>query len=306
MKALVIYRNETSLHMGTGTEIGFVDMPIQREKATGFPKGEASGIKGVFRDISSNEEYFGKETMIKREGGETEKTYEAGSLYFTDARLLFLPVRSVSDTFFVWVTCPFVLRRFIREIQGMKVSRDRADKMKELLNGIDKIRTLGDDEFVSLTNGNADLAPLLLEELKFENFSNGKDRGTHKEKLVFPEEYVNFSKEASYLNKKLKKDLFMISDAMFSYFCEMSTEVITRIKIGEDGVVKPGALFTEEFLPEYSIFYNIIGEIQQMSPRGGNPVETLLKEAGGKLQLGGGKTIGKGITVYKYILGRKE
>ena len=188
----------------------------------------------------------------------------------------------------------------------MKVSRDRADKMKELLNGIDKIRTLGDDEFVSLTNGNADLAPLLLEELKFENFSNGKDRGTHKEKLVFPEEYVNFSKEASYLNKKLKKDLFMISDAMFSYFCEMSTEVITRIKIGEDGVVKPGALFTEEFLPEYSIFYNIIGEIQQMSPRGGNPVETLLKEAGGKLQLGGGKTIGKGITVYKYILGRKE
>lgn len=292
--------------MGTGTEIGFVDMPIQREKATGFPKGEASGIKGVFRDISKHEEYFGKEEKNESDG-DGKKTYEAGSLYFTDARLLFLPVRSMSNTFFVWVTCPFVLRRFISEIKGMKIEKTEADK---LLKGIHEYRSLADDQFIPLTSMGKNKQEILLEELKFKVLKG-------KEKTIFPERYLIFQEKADYLNDKLKKDLFMISDAMFSYFCEMSTEVITRIKIGEDGVVKNGALFTEEFLPEYSIFYNVIGEIETKASSAGSDngqaqgeessecssqVEVLLKEAGKELQLGGGKTIGKGITVYEYFL----
>ena len=37
---------ETPLHVGSGTELGIIDLPIQRERHTGFPKIEASGLKG--------------------------------------------------------------------------------------------------------------------------------------------------------------------------------------------------------------------------------------------------------------------
>ena len=88
MKFLVFYRNETPLHMGTGTELGVVDLPIQREKHTGFPKGEASSIKGTFRSISEHKDYFGKESDSESDQG------EPGKICFTDARILFLPVKS--------------------------------------------------------------------------------------------------------------------------------------------------------------------------------------------------------------------
>ena len=41
---------ETPLHAGSGTELGIVDLPIQRERHTGFPKIEASGLKGCIRE----------------------------------------------------------------------------------------------------------------------------------------------------------------------------------------------------------------------------------------------------------------
>ncbi len=66
MRFLVFYRNETPLHMGTGTELGVVDLPIQREKHTGFPKGEASSIKGTFRSISEYKDYLEKRVIVNQ------------------------------------------------------------------------------------------------------------------------------------------------------------------------------------------------------------------------------------------------
>ena len=40
---------EAPIHAGSGSEVGIVDLPIQRERHTSFPKIEGSGIKGCFR-----------------------------------------------------------------------------------------------------------------------------------------------------------------------------------------------------------------------------------------------------------------
>ncbi|RMG22669.1 MAG: type III-B CRISPR module RAMP protein Cmr4, partial [Methanobacteriota archaeon] len=40
----------TPTHVGSGSELGVVDLPIQRERHTGFPKFEASSIKGSLRE----------------------------------------------------------------------------------------------------------------------------------------------------------------------------------------------------------------------------------------------------------------
>ncbi|WP_353563327.1 RAMP superfamily CRISPR-associated protein, partial [Longimonas sp.] len=40
----------TPMHAGTGAELGIVDLPIQRERATGYPKVEGSSLKGAIRE----------------------------------------------------------------------------------------------------------------------------------------------------------------------------------------------------------------------------------------------------------------
>ena len=46
---------ETPLHPGSGGEsTGLVDLPIQRERHTNFPKIEASGLKGCIREAFSS------------------------------------------------------------------------------------------------------------------------------------------------------------------------------------------------------------------------------------------------------------
>ena len=47
----IFIKAETPLHMGSGTSLGIVDMPIQREKHTSYPKIEASGLKGSMREV---------------------------------------------------------------------------------------------------------------------------------------------------------------------------------------------------------------------------------------------------------------
>ena len=39
----------SSVHAGSGSEVGVVDLPIQRERHTGFPKIESSSLKGAIR-----------------------------------------------------------------------------------------------------------------------------------------------------------------------------------------------------------------------------------------------------------------
>lgn len=48
-KALTILV-ETPLHAGSGSDLGIVDLPIQRERHTQHPKIEASSLKGCLRE----------------------------------------------------------------------------------------------------------------------------------------------------------------------------------------------------------------------------------------------------------------
>jgi len=53
----------TPLHVGSGSDLGVVDMPIQRESHTGFPKIEASSLKGSIRSEIEYKAQNDKEKM---------------------------------------------------------------------------------------------------------------------------------------------------------------------------------------------------------------------------------------------------
>lgn len=40
----------TPLHVGSGRGVGFIDLPIMREKVTGWPLVPGSAVKGVMRE----------------------------------------------------------------------------------------------------------------------------------------------------------------------------------------------------------------------------------------------------------------
>src|SRR5438876_7071425 len=102
------------LHAGTGQGAGIIDLPIAREKATGLPYLPGSSLKGTLRarceDIRQRYLVFGPDM----EGRPTDD-HHASSAQFSDQRLLLLPIRSLAGTF-AWVTSPYVLRRFARDI----------------------------------------------------------------------------------------------------------------------------------------------------------------------------------------------
>jgi CRISPR type III-B/RAMP module RAMP protein Cmr4 len=55
---------ETPLHAGSGRGLGGVDLPIQRERVTGYPIVQASSLKGKLRA----EAYLCAPYVQKREG----------------------------------------------------------------------------------------------------------------------------------------------------------------------------------------------------------------------------------------------
>ncbi|MGB4096170.1 MAG: type III-B CRISPR module RAMP protein Cmr4, partial [Acetomicrobium sp.] len=118
---------EAPIHAGSGSEVGIVDLPIQRERHTSFPKIEGSGIKGCFREAlkHSNKtvKIRGREIPSNDKlhitlvfGPEESGAEHAGCIAFTDARILFFPVKSLKGVF-AWVTCPLVLARFMEDIK---------------------------------------------------------------------------------------------------------------------------------------------------------------------------------------------
>lgn len=308
MKKIVFYQNQTPLHMGTGTEIGFVDLPIQREKTTGFPKGEASGIKGAFRKSSRHQEWFGEEIIDGKE--DTGAKYKIGEFCFTDARILFLPVREYSGEIFVWITCPFVLKRFLEEAQEIWPGGNKITEIEKTLNEVcGKLNTQNSVRIVVNPNdmhkkSRKDGGKISLEELDFQ---------VENTQLKFPMPMLTLGKE-EFLKEKMETSLYLLDDSMFAYFCDMSTEVQTRIRIGENGVVENGGLFEEEFLPEYSVLYNFIEQLDtspdaarnNSGEKEKNHLEIILEEQGKMIQLGGGSTLGKGITWFWYYPSKEE
>src|SRR5438874_8114755 len=121
----------TSLHPGTGTALGLVDLPVQRERHTQWPTIPGSAIKGVARDAcrehfaltdKTDRKTADKQNTLLRAafGPDTDSAAEfAGAVSFTDARLLAFPVRSLAGVF-AHVTCPAVLRRLTRDLEMVR------------------------------------------------------------------------------------------------------------------------------------------------------------------------------------------
>lgn len=110
---------------------------------------------------------------------------------------------------------------------------------------------------------------------------------------------------------KLKRSLVLLSDDDFRDFVEMSTEIITRIKLGETGTVETGP-WDEEHLPAETLLYSMAlatdPKVQNAAIADADGVLGFLaKEVLGEaavVQLGGDETVGRGLVKVKYFAGK--
>ena len=317
---------ETSLHAGSGSDLGIVDLPIQREKHTDYPKIEASGIKGAIRevfstqpnlatlerswDIASIDDANYKKAVNLAFGPDTtnQSNLHGGALGFTDARLLLFPVKSVSGVF-GWITCPAVLERFKQDLSICQpsITFDFSNPQEN------QVPT--DSELMVNDNN------IVLEEYTFEvkQTDNCRMLADWIAENCMPSDDVY-----TYWREKIKNSLVVLSNEDFRDFVTLSTEVIARIKINQNtGTVEKGALWYEEYLPSDSILYSLalaspifqanddnkgifkLTEQEQAENRDESEkvMEFLEDGLSAVIQLGGNATTGKGIVrtkIYGY------
>ncbi len=292
---LCIMHAISPVHAGAGSATGAVDLPIQRERHTGWPHIQASGVKGAFREhcqsvwmlrgveqngLVAKDDKKQAEELTKRIFGMSEgQRSQAGAVAFSDARLLAFPVRSNLAPF-VWVTCPALLKRLARDLQ---------------LAGFDSTgladATIKDDNF-AIIKGEL-TGDLILEDVCL---TPGKD------------DYTGLAEIIAKLDNTIDR-LVLIPDDHFTFLMETATEIQAQIKIvPETGTTQDGSLRYEELLPADSVLYTVVFfgaertdetnqiQLEMLS-------EIVLDVANKYIQLGGDMTLGRGIFQLNWLSG---
>ena len=273
----------TPLHVGAGRGVGFVDMPIMREKITEWPLVPGSAVKGVMRDhfrLNGSDEktmntVFGKAT--------SDDSANAGSLVLTDAHIVCLPVRSLYGTF-AYVTSPLVLKRLKRDLEaaGYNDLPETPSPEKE-----EAYRTEPSALIPAQEGGK-----IFLEDLDFTAVHNeaadewaGKLAG------------MLFSNEKEW-EAVFKERFTVLADDNFTFLARTGTEVAARIRIKDDTkTVARGGLWYEESLPPETILAGLAW-CDRVFGNSGLTEKKILAEfcpdSGLNLQIGGKATVGKG------------
>ncbi|MEZ0329689.1 MAG: type III-B CRISPR module RAMP protein Cmr4 [Dissulfuribacterales bacterium] len=286
------------VHAGAGSATGAVDLPIQRERHTGWPHIQASGVKGAFRDHCERVwmlKYLNVDLKVKDDkrkqvedltkhifGMAEETKVKAGAIAFSDAKLLAFPVRSNLAPF-VWVVCPALLKRLRRDLE--LVGRNAS--------GLNEISVSGDQ--YGLVKGDMK-GSLILEDICLEQ-TNG--------------DWNAISDTFAKLDSDIER-LVVIPDHHFSFLMETATEVQAQIKIeAETGTTADGSLRYQELLPAESVLYTIVffGE-ERAADTNKLQLDTLAKTvteaAATHIQLGGDMTLGRGIFQVTWLNGGEK
>ncbi|MDD3553720.1 MAG: type III-B CRISPR module RAMP protein Cmr4 [Deltaproteobacteria bacterium] len=293
------------VHAGSGSALGAVDLPIQRERHTGWPHIQASGVKGAFRDHcervwmtqqckgtgnDDNKKQQPEElaNLANRIFGMSESTEsQAGAIAFSDAKLLAFPVRSNLAPF-VWVVCPALLKRLSRDLELVGIPQVRISA--EVLDSV----CVSNDQYRLVKGEINKNDSLILEDICL-TANNDEWNKTELEET--------FNRLAPEIER-----LVVIPDAHFSFLMETATEIQAQIKIKpETGTTQDGSLRYQELLPAESVLYTLVFFTEERTKDDANKLQLdilanhVKYAASTYIQMGGDMTLGRGIFKIKWL-----
>ena len=244
----------TPLHVGCGSSVGVVDLPVLRERATGFPTVPGSALKGVLRDLFT-------ETQTQRLlfGASDERDTMRGKILVGEARLTAFPVRSAKGGF-AWLTSPLTLDR--RGIDGPAVGEDAV---------------LAPDGLVAIEND------VVLEEYRLKRTGDLPENVKAALKPLCGHKLWQES---------LENRLAVVSDTVLTHFAQNACEIAYHNRIDDTtGTVANGALFAQENVPSETLF---VGQLMADDPAHLAQLIARLTAEDNLLQVGADATTGLG------------
>jgi len=306
LKSKMLYLHvETPLHAGAGSGLGAIDLPIQRERSTGYPQIHASGIKGALRDVVRNVNAAEIDAVFGPEPGMNQSKAHAGAFSPDDARILLFPVRSLKGVF-SWTTSVNILQRWAKALSEIDDSYHLPDFSPPTTTEEEVFCYTSSDKVV--TNQNK----VVLEEHTFTWMENDHISGL----AAALSERVFTPTIGDYWKTLLQTNLVVLPDDAFKYFVNYATEVVTRNRLEPDSkTVVRGALWTEEHLPVDSVLFSPVRATRirmnqlDIPPRfNGSPEEQadkalvwLTENIGNRIQLGGDETVGRGLVNLNWV-----
>ncbi len=304
---LLYFAAETALHAGTGSTIAAIDLPIQRERTTQYPIIQGSGIKGALRSqcrgtSAEIEAAFGPE--LKAASGTNSGPDFAGSVAFSDARILLFPVRALQGVF-AYVTSPLVLARFAREA---RIAGVMDEEMARQFTITDCPQALAAGKKHVIDN------QIVLEEFTFP--VNSSDPRARQIAKWLAQHVFQDAPTTAYWRAHLAESLIILPENDFRDFVVNSTEVVTRVALDRGTKTVAGtALWTQEHLPaETVLFCTVTARPLRLSAErvpaaiGGRDAKSVLhwlaKAFGDqpRVQIGGDETTGLGIVALQWHL----
>ena len=318
---LLTFYTRTPLHVGSGSSVDVVDLPIMRERITGFPVIPASSLKGVLlqhaREIFENGAHarlgtkpedarllFGDLEDVEVDGEKKQKSW-AGCVQIMEAKILAFPVRSLAGCF-AWLTCPSVLRRFHRDTGKLSEIKDEKIVALPIPNPAPTDRDPFKDYVIAGTNLHVPGQNIAV----FEEYSLERNNAESTALAAIAAKLAGLCDDGIWTGGVFTR-LAIVSDDTFQHFVTTCTEVVTRIAINpqtrtvqqNDG---GGALFNQENVPCETLFYSVLtvlpprrdsdaGTPERALAAANEKLETLLPNGTPPiLQIGGDETTGHG------------
>ena len=255
---------ETPVHPGAGSGTGVVDLPVAREAATDYPVLVGSSLKGALRD-----------KMETGDNGDATARFgapdQAGDLLVADARLLLLPVRSLTGAY-RWATCPHLIERYRRDLARSGL-RPCAEPVEVPVESV-------------LTSGSGSL---MLEERQFSICgAPARDVVDAIAPLILHHE----------TGRRLTDQIAILHNDDFSWFARYGLAVQAR-NVLEDGTKRSKNLWYEETLPPDTVLYALVMGRDEAAL---GALDALFGTGAPYLQAGGNETVGQGwfaVTVRK-------
>lgn len=269
----LFFRCVTPLHIGCGQDVGIVDLPIIRERTTGYPLVPGSGIRGAFRDACESRDP-GHAVTCRLFGSEKDGK-QPGCVIVCDARILLFPVRSHAADVFHWITCPFVLSRYDEDMDYFLGTSPQFSGLP----------TPGEEQYAGPVAYQPH--PLVLEELPFDRFQS----------WTFPPTVQGVDSGR----------VVLVSNDVFGWFVRHATIVTQHNHLSAAKTVLQGQLFSVEAVPPEAVFYGFVGSTRERTEENAldkasvaSELRRLLAKQGNDgriaIMLGGDEGTGLGLT----------
>jgi CRISPR-associated protein Cmr4 len=303
-RELLTLYTRTPLHLGSGTSVDVVDLPIMRERITGFPVIPSTSLKGVLRQeardfaasdagkakgftLAISDSLFGaKDDVQKDEKG--SDLLHAGCVQITEAKLLAFPVRSLAGCF-AWLTCPTALRRFERDT-GLPVTIPKLEPEHVIA---------GSDLLVAGCN-----------EVVLEEYALKPQPGAALNAASETAKGLRSLTTDSLWQEELSKRLAIVHDENFQHFVTSCTEVVARIVINPETRTNEN-LFNQENVPCEALFYSVLRVLPARKSGAYGDIHQHLTDLLAQarvIQIGGDETTGHGLceTVHQTLNDHQE